>query len=312
MKIQIQCRQKINQTLEKTYQVIANLNTWNTWSPWFHCEPTCKTATTGATQAVGQKHEWSGEIIGAGQMTTDQLIPNELIQFQLEFFKPWKNKAVIRFEIKKISIDTTEVTWSMTTQLPFFMFFFKKMVMSYMIHDFNRGLLMLKDLVETDQVLSRSVFKDVKSFNGFQVIGRKITTQISQLSSVMPGEFHELLDKVKLQQLPEPQTALSFTHEFDVASGQCEVTAGFVYPPGQALKVPKGYQLTVIPAHRGLLVDHFGAYHHLGNGWGMAMAHLRGLKKKINKKIPLYEVYVTLPDQCEIKDLHTEVVIPIN
>ena len=88
-------------------------------------------------------------------------------------------------------------------------------------------------------------------------------------------------------------------------------TAAYYYRLDQQVKVPAGYTNEKYEDHNAITVDHFGAYRFLGNPWSMAMSYQRGKKLKFLKRVPLYEVYVNLPDGRPEKDLHTQIFVPI-
>jgi hypothetical protein len=105
--------------------------------------------------------------------------------------------------------------------------------------------------------------------------------------------------------------AVTLCHEFNPVRGVCKYTAGFYYGPQQAVKVPSGYIHTAYEEHNAIVIDHYGPYRYLGNPWAMSTSYLRGKKLKALKKVPMYEVYVTMPDGRPEKDIHTQIFVPI-
>lgn len=311
MKLQIQRNISIEKPAQNIFKILADLGQWNVWSPWIHCEPTAKTQKSGSAGEVGQWQTWEGEVIGSGRMTIEELKTNQLMKMKLEFFTPFKNIGHALFEIKEISSQQSQVTWTTQTSLPFFMFPFKNMLAAYMGNDFDRGLKMLKEYAETGAVVSRSIYQGEKDFSGFQVIGKKVTCKIPDMGQDIRAEFNDLEKRLKNGEINPPDAVVTLSHNHDIPKGISTFTAGYVYKPGQNIKVPNGFELTQIPSHKALVVDHYGPYRNIGNPWSMAVSYQRGKKKKLAKKVPMYELYKTMPEGRPEKDIYTQIIMPI-
>lgn len=296
MKLNISKKIVINKSVSHVYQVIADIRQWNLWSPWMHCEPTAVTQASGVSGEIGQAQSWTGEVIGSGLMTITNLKENQLVEMKIEFLAPWKSVAQALFEIKELNAEQTEVTWVMNSQLPIFMFFFKNMMTAYMGHDFERGLKMLKEYVETGSVVSTSIYQGEKSFSEFYVMGHKTSCSISEISTRIRADFESLRQLLQTKEISQPEMMVTLSHMHSIPKGLCEFTAGYCYLKQPQFKIPPGYTLTHISKHKGLLVDHYGPYRHIANPWSMVVSYQRGQKKKIFKKIPMYELYKTVPD----------------
>ena len=310
MKLHIERVISVAKPAATVYGIVSDLAFWNTWSPWIHMEPTAKTKITGK-QGVGQKQSWDGDVIGAGNMEITKLENNKSVQMRLEFLKPWKNVAQVAFTFIEQGPNHCEVRWSMDCGLPLFMIFFKKMMTAYIQSDYDRGLKMLKEFAETGSVPSHSLFQGVKKQEPFQIVGKTTSCKIIDIATSMHRDFSEMNDLVKNHTLSPPLKAMAVTHEFNIPKGTCKYTAGFYYRADQDVKVPAGFTHEKYPEHSTLLVDHHGPYRFLGNPWSMAMTYQRGKKFKFLKKVPLYEVYVTLPDGRAEKDIHTQIFVPV-
>ena len=311
MKFQIRRSIELNKPAETMYKIISDLNQWNTWSPWVHAEPNVKSNVTGSGGVVGQTQRWDGELIGSGKMTLETLEKNQKVILRLEFLKPFKSLAQAVFDIEAMGPSQSRVTWTMNSQMPIFMIFFKKMMTAYMNSDFDRGLQMMKEYAETGTVISKSAYQGEKNFTGFQIVGKKTSCKISEIPDKMHEDF-SLIDRlVKSGELTTPQSMMTMYDKYDMPNGNCVYTAALVYGPGTQPKVPAGFQVSTIGNHRGLLVDYYGPYRNLGNPWSMIVSTQRTKKKKILKKIPMYEIYKTMPDGRPEKDIHTQIILPI-
>lgn len=311
MKMQTQRSITINKPKQNVYEIITDLGQWNIWSPWMHNEPTAKTQISGKAGEIGHYQTWNGEVVGSGKMTIESLAKNSSMTLKLEFFTPWKSLASAHFEVSDAGKDQTKVTWTMNSQLPIFMIFFKNMIKAYMNSDFDRGLKMLKEYAETGTVVSKSIYQGEQDFSGFQVIGKKVTCQISDLSTAIRGNFESMANRLNSGELAQPEGIVTLSHNHNIPKGTSEFTAGYLYKLGQNVKVPKDLEVTEIPQHKALLVDFYGPYRNIGNAWSMAVSYQRGKKKKLAKKIPMYEIYKTMPDGRPEKDIHTQIKMPI-
>lgn len=311
MQLHISREIQISKSTDIVYQIISDIRQWNIWSPWMQCEPTAKTNVEGVSQSPGQVLTWEGEVVGSGKMLVTQLELNKSVSMKLEFFKPWKSIAEVQFEIFSVDLKTTKVIWSMKTELPFFMFFFKKMLSAFMGRDFERGLKLLKEYAETGTVVCQSVYKGEVQLNGFQVLSKKVHCKIADLSEVLPAEFKKLEQLVQTGAVPKPQEAVGMTYHFDVPNGVCDVASGYTYSLTEKISVPHGFENTQIPNHRGLVVDYYGPYRNLTNPWAMAVGYQQARKLKVSKKIPMYEIYKVLPGGKDEKEIFTQIIVPL-
>jgi hypothetical protein len=311
MKITIQKEILIQNSAKHIHDIISDIRQWNTWSPWTHCEPTVKTTATGIAGQSGQTQTWQGEVIGSGKMTITKVHSPTRIEMDLEFLSPWKSFATVVFAIQSLSSDHSRVTWTMNTEMPLFMFFFKNMMMAYMGHDFERGLKMLKEYAEEGTVTSRSVYLGEQNFQDFYVIGKKTKCLIKDISTHIRSDFEALEKHLKSQSISTPEFMTTLSHQHDIPKGTCEFTSGYCYTSDKNLKIPDGYTLARINSHKGLTVDHYGSYQYTSNPWSMAVSYQRGKRKKLLKNTPMYEIYKSIPNGGSEKDLHTQIIMPI-
>ena len=309
MKIRTEATVEINKSPEVVYKIISDLRQWNTWSPWIQCEPTTKTELTGQPQETNQVQNWDGEVIGSGEMSVIGLQKNKSVSMQLEFFKPFTSTAAVQFTIESASPNVSTVSWVVDSNLPFFMFFFKKTMLAYMNNDLARGLRMLKEYAETGKVVSKSIYQGEQTLTAFQVIGKRTSCKIADLSTSMQSDFRGLNNYTSL--LPKPTGAMAIYHKFDIPSGLCEYTAGVTFAADKDIATPSGLSTEKYPDHRALVVDYYGPYRNLGNPWGMMMSYQRGKKKKLIKNYPMYEKYITMPDERPENEIHTQLIAPI-
>ena len=103
---------------ERVFPLIADFRQWTRWSPWEDVDPELQRSYTGAESGVGAVYGWSGNrTAGAGRMEILRAEPNELVEIDLRFEKPFKSHNTTTFLLAGAG-DRTEVTWRMTGPRP--------------------------------------------------------------------------------------------------------------------------------------------------------------------------------------------------
>ena len=93
---------------------VNELRKWEAWSPWARLDPGAKSTFEGPAAGVGSSMAWAGnKNVGEGRMTIVESRANELVQFRLEFYKPFKATNTATFTFKP-EAGQTVVTWSMS------------------------------------------------------------------------------------------------------------------------------------------------------------------------------------------------------
>ena len=129
---------------------VNGLKKWEAWSPWAKIDPNMKQTYEGPASGVGAISRWAGNNeVGEGHMTITESRPNELVRFNLEFFKPMAGTSTAEFTFKPEGNQTT-VTWSMAGKNNFI----AKAMCMFMNMDkmvggqFEQGLAAMKSIVE--------------------------------------------------------------------------------------------------------------------------------------------------------------------
>jgi hypothetical protein len=129
---------------------VNDLHKWEAWSPWAKLDPAAKNTFEGPPAGTGATFSWAGNNqVGEGRMTITESRPDELIRFNLEFFKPMAGTSTAEFTFKPEG-DQTAVTWSMVGKNNFI----AKAMCLFMNMDkmvggqFEKGLAAMKSIVE--------------------------------------------------------------------------------------------------------------------------------------------------------------------
>jgi effector-binding domain-containing protein len=238
-------------------------------------------------------------------MKLNSEVENQSLDMDLNFIKPWKSFAKVGFEIKPKG-EGTDVSWTMASSLPFFLFWMKKQVEAYVGMDYERGLKMLKDLAEDGKVHSELTLKGKGSFDGGKYIGIKGSCSIDEMGEDMNKKMEELTAFIHENKVEMAGEAFSIYHKWNMVNRQAEYTTGFFVKETPAA-VSGSFVIGEIPKVAANIVEHKGAYEHLGNAWGLQYMMQRGKEFKANKKVDPFEVYKNSPGDTAKPDLLTEV-----
>lgn len=306
--IDVQSSLKIAASAQSIMSALVDFRTWPVWSPWLYTEPDATVNYVGNAGEAGHGYDWSGKKVGAGSM---QLLSSDEHQMRCEltFLKPFKSRADVEFELQAHSAESTTVTWKMDSKLPFFMFFFKGVMTGMIRSDYNRGLLMLKDYIETGSVPSSTVIEGVIDASEQYYVGNRGESAMGELATSMEDKFSVLVKEASASSIDIDGAPMCFYHRMDIRKGRCGFTVAL--PTADPQSIGAGMESGHRPACKALKLVHTGAYRHLGNAWATIMGEARARKLKVNKQIVPFESYLNDPDTTDEKELITEVFLPV-
>lgn len=283
---------------------VAQLGEWTAWSPWAILDPQSKNTTS----PDGKHFTWSGPRTGSGEMHVLSEDENRSVDIDLVFLTPFKSQARVRFDLTQEG-DGTKVAWSMDSSLPFFLFFMTKTMTTMLGMDFERGLRMLKDLVETGSVPSVITYPGKATFGPVEYVGITATCPMDQIGESMTPAFDRLRALQKERALELSGAPLSIYREWNIGKFRTTFTVAFpvaAVPAG----LPAGIEAGTIQQLSTYALEHRGAYHHLGNAWSTGMTMSRSKEFKQGKQPP-FEVYVDDPSTTDEKDLRVVIHFPL-
>ncbi|WP_422356714.1 SRPBCC family protein [Roseivirga pacifica] len=296
---------EIKTSPENVYNSLIKMDEWQKWSPWLILEPETKVTVRDDNRF----YEWDGKRIGSGNMEVVGEKEFERIDFNLVFLTPWKSQADVTFHLSP-SADGTKVTWVMASSMPFFMFFMKKMMESFVGMDFERGLKLLKDYLEDGEVHSKLEFTGEGKYEGCQYLGLKTSCGMDEIGEAMAKDFSELMTAAEPIKGEVSGAPFTIYHKWNIAKGKVDYTVGVPLKKVPDT-IPNGLSLGSLPSSSTYTVTHTGPYHHLGNAWGAQMNLSRSKAYKQNKKMDPFEVYVSDPSTTAPNELITEIRFPI-
>jgi uncharacterized protein YndB with AHSA1/START domain len=304
-KFEVEKSRRIEAPAERVWPHVREFENWPAWSPWLNAEPDCKLDY----RADGRGYTWKGEIVGSGEIEVLGEEPGRSLDLRLTFLEPWKATNRTSFRLDE-GDGTTEVTWDMTGSLPFFLFWMKKMMSAWVGTDYERGLAMLKDVVETGGNPSRLEFPGTSSLPGRAYVGVRSTCPMGAMPKQMEADMAKLHEGLTGAGLEATGAPFSIYHKFSPVKG--EVSYTIAVPVAEApSSVPAGLVAGSQPDLQAYVVRHVGPYRHLGNAWSAGMMHARAKVFRQDKSVEPFEIYENDPTEVPESDLVTLVHFPV-
>ncbi|WP_339749626.1 GyrI-like domain-containing protein [uncultured Rubinisphaera sp.] len=307
-RFQVQRSLWINASPDIIYENIVDYRTWTTWSPWLPAQPDAEVTVSENSSSLGSKYSWKGEVVGEGEIEHRNLQPPELIEDEIRFRKPFPSTSQVTFELKPERKGTL-VTWGMIGALPWFLFWMKSMMQDFISMDYDRGLKMLKEWIETGEVLSKTNVMGVQKVGPLRMAGVRKVSTLDDISQSMQSAFQEAEEKFSQHNIPRDGDGISVYHSFNCKTRTFDYTAGFIIEDS-SIDIPLSLKTWAIPEMNAYRVDHIGSYQHLGNAWSAAHQNAR-YKKLKQSKVGTYELYKNNTHEIEPKDLVTEIYLPL-
>lgn len=297
----------IEKPIKEVRDSLKNFKEWPKWSPWIIMEPDATLTYSDRQGQVGASYGWSGVLIGAGGMELMDVHDDEL-KMQLHFVKPFKSQADVGFKL--VEDDTgTKVTWYMDGNLPLFMFWMKNKMQAYIGMDYMRGLLMLKEYLETGSVASYVHIEGVMPVTQTDYIAIPTECSIDDLGSSMQENWQSLYRFIEENKLSMEGVPFSIYHTFDIVKHESKYYS--CIPITTDILLEDGWVRGTLKSEETLKTMHKGRYLHLGNAWMTAMNFTR-MKKMRTKKSPVgYEFYLNNPYDTPEEELVTEIYMPL-
>lgn len=288
------------------FNIINDFHHWPKWSPWLIADP----QAIVTIDPNGKYFNWKSPILGSGEMSLIHEEGCQLINYDLQFFKPWKSNAKVTFYFNSKD-KGTEVVWTMKSSLPFYLFWMKKQMEAFVGMDYDRGLLLLKDLVEKGTPQCTLKIEGIIPFNPTHYFGYRRKTSLTKFKDDMAKDFKDLFPYMT-EHYKDVVSGMPFSiyHQFDVLKGKVEYTIGFPikYP---IITNHKNYFVNNLPKMTVHSIELIGAYKHLANAWAAQMMYQRSKKFKPLKKAPPFEIYLNNPMDTPETELKTKVMYPV-
>lgn len=227
-------------------------------------------------------------MVGAGAIEHQRLDRPCKIEDEIRFIKPFRSKSNVVFELQPIG-SQTQLTWHMHGSLPWFMFWMKPMMETFIGMDYARGLRMLKEWIETGKIQSQTTVKGVVPVGPLTMLGVRDKCSVADVGASMEGAFKNATQLFEQHKLPTNLGMISVYTRFDIKAGTFDYISGYLVPDATEAPSQQLWRWS-LPAGRGFCVEHIGSYNHLGNAWSAANQIAR-YKKLKQSRIGTFELY---------------------
>jgi effector-binding domain-containing protein/uncharacterized protein YndB with AHSA1/START domain len=298
----------IRRSPEEVFDTVVDYNTWTTWSPWLSIEPTARVTIQGDGRSLGSIYSWDGDVVGSGEIEHKRQNRPREIEDEIRFRKPFKSQSKIGFRVEPVS-DGARLTWTMDGSLPWFLFWMKSNMETYVGQDYEHGLRKIRDRIEKGSVASRIEVKGVESIPAMTVVGIRDNCTIDDIGPSMSRACSQAKTAIVRGGLPTDGEMVCVYHHADLKRRQFDYTSGYTIPAVAASDL-NGLNRCDLPAGSSLHLRHTGSYDHLGNAWSGAYAIARHKKLKLAKR-DSFEVYRNDPATTPESEWITDIYIPV-
>jgi len=298
----------VESSKEEVMESLKDFQEWENWSPWLIMDEEVQLEYSGNSKQLDSSYSWSSDVIGEGSMTLND-IQDTSLGMNLEFFKPFKTTSKVVWQVEEVDENRTQVTWTMYSSMPFFLFWMIKQMKRFIGMDFERGLKMFKEYLETGKVSSRVDVNGISTMNEIRYFGIEGEATFENIGEVMQKDFGALMHFVKERDLKIENAPFSFYKTFDMVKAESQFISCIPY--SGELDLPEGWVQGKLDKSEIFKVTHKGSYENLSNAWATAFTHTRSKKIKIQKKPMGYEFYLNDPTITKSDELLTEVCLPL-
>ncbi len=293
--------------IQRAKESLSNYTEWKSWSPWIIMEADAKLEYSPYQGEVGSSYGWDGEIIGTGEMNLLSIGEREL-SMKLSLTKPFKSESNIKFILEPQG-NGVKVTWYMSASLPFFLFWMKKKIQMFIGMDYERGLMMLKEHIETGTVSSRVDVDGTVELEDIDYIGIPGKCHMDDIGKVMKEDYDSLEKFMSDNDIKSDGYPFSIYTIFDMENKRAEFIS--CIPIDTSVAIDNSWVKGTLRGAKTLCVTHTGSYEYLANAWMTAFTYI--YKKKMrNMKMPVgYEFYHNNPAEVEKSKLVTKVYLPL-
>ena len=300
---------EIDAPVSKVYQMVSDYRTWTTWSPWLIAEPQAKVDISDRSNQVGSTYHWSGKVVGEGRLEHLRLETDRLVEDRLDFIRPTKSKSKTGFKFEAIA-NRTKLVWWIDGNLPWYLFFLTPMIKTMVGMDYQRGLMMIKELAETGRITSSTEVLGIESIPPIRVAGFQAQSSVFNIEQSMEEMLVKLESEYQDQGMPKEGAMVAVYTRFKVKQGIFEYLLGRAIPDTLLIPTPSSLKEWKFPQARALHVRHTGSYKHLGNAWSIANRIAEHQKLKLNRSAS-FEIYTNSPHDNPEESLQTDLYLPL-
>ncbi len=295
----------INGNKAMIYNLTSNFAKWELWTPWKEMDTAATYKMVGEDGKVGTIWSWDGKVVGDGQMTLTQLVPGELVGYDIAFHHgKYKSQGKIIIEATG---DSAKVSWIDEGDLGYnpisrYMGLFMGKMMT---PEFDKGLAKLKKVVELRK--------------GWPKIEEKVMPEQTVLlirdsagpktyEKVFSKGFGEIMQFTKANKINVTGPPFAVYLKYDTVTMFSVMDMGI--PVDKADKGKGRIRVEKIPAGNAVVAYYFGPYDKTGPTYNALHQYCKE-SGKISTGGP-WEIYVTDPmTEKDPMKVETDIVFPV-
>lgn len=111
----------INKPRQTVFDYVKYLKNQNQFSKWASLDPAMRSSFRGTDGTVGFVSAWDSDSsnVGKGEQEIKKITPNERIDYEIRFIKPFESIAPVAMVFADEAADATKVTWSFEGHMPY-------------------------------------------------------------------------------------------------------------------------------------------------------------------------------------------------
>jgi effector-binding domain-containing protein len=291
---------------EVVYALTSNFKCWHLWVPWTkEVDSTAVFEMTGEAATVGTSWKWEGEELGNGEMTATQLVPAQLVAYDLAFDND-KYQSKGKIVIEKLG-DSCKVSWIDEGDLGYSpVSRYMGLLMDRMMGpDFEKGLSKLKLVAELR-----------KNWPKIDEILIPAQTVILVVDSAGPKEYESVMGRAygDLYGFLRENKLIQKGYPFSTYIRWDSVTMFSVLkiciPVEKADKGKGRIQVQVMPEHKGVRAVFYGSYSKMEPAYRALAGYIKDTEKTEDGGPS--EVYITNPMiEKDTARWETHIVFPV-
>jgi len=295
----------INADKDLIYNLTSNFNKWPLWVPWTReMDSTAVFETQGENGQVGTIWQWKGKKMGEGTMTATDLIPGQLVAYDLSFNNgKYQSKGKVMIE----EGDSCKVSWTDEGDLGYnplarYMGLFMEKMMG---PDFEKGLAKLKKIAEERRNWPK--IEETK-MPAQTILTVRDSAGPKTFEKVMSSAFGEIMSYIKKNKSKQTGAPFAIFHRWDSVTFFSVMDIGI--PVEKADKESGRIKISNIPEQNIVKAVYFGPYEKTGPTYIALMQFIKESNKEMTGGP--WEIYVT--DPMEVKDTlkwQTDIIFPV-
>lgn len=244
----------IDRPIGEVYQYASDLRNWPSWGVWNRMDTTMTYEFSENTAEREGWYSWKSESMGNGKMTIMETTPMEHTDYLLEF--DGMGSSNTSFHFTALNGNSTQITWTMSGEFPWFMAFMAGSMEKATSKDFQAGLKNLKENIENSKPAITIEDVTMNGGNYYYVTREMKISAMDESSQVFQEGFGQVGAFIGTHALTGAPFGMWI--EWDEANDRQVFQLGM--PCADDLPLKEGIQKGMIHTGRALKAVHIGGF----------------------------------------------------